>query len=340
MSLASSRRSAYSPAERGSRRGGTGRATKDFVPYITTAGEVRRREHAERPSPSSVDSFQNDVWSYWKKEGRHDLPWRQPSPRLRRGKKDFDPYKILVSEVMLQQTQVPRVIKKYKEFLHVFPNVESLARSKLSDVLKVWSGMGYNRRGKYLRDAAVTIVEKYGGKVPRDIVSLRSLPGIGPYTASAVLIFAFNIPDTLIETNVRSAYIHHFFAQKYKAQSLAKKISDRELLPCVEAAAEGQDPRTWHWALMDYGSNLKKLHKNPSRASTHYVKQSKFEGSLRQARGAILRALYKKPFTERTLSSELGVGSSELGKFRTALAGLVRDGMITKVGRQWRIAEV
>ncbi len=326
MSRTLLRRSAYSPAERHLRLTGPGRATKDSAPGSATAGEVRRREHAERPTPPSVRSFQNEVWNYWKKNGRHDLPWR----------KTKDPYKILVSEVMLQQTQVSRVIEKYKEFLHAFPNVETLATSKLSDVLKVWSGMGYNRRGKYLRDAATTIVKKYDGKVPRDVASLRALPGVGPYTASAVLIFAFNIPDTMIETNVRSAYIQHFFnAPAALRLNLRARIADKELLPFIEAAAEGQDPRTWHWALMDYGSYLKKRHKNPSRASAHYVRQSKFEGSLRQVRGAILRTLHLGSRTDRALSSELGIQSSELGKFEAALAGLARDGMIVKRKGRW-----
>ena len=161
--------------------------TKDLMHGSTTAGEVLRKIRLTEPPRSSIESFCSVVWNYWKKNGRHELPWR----------KTKDPYRILVSEVMLQQTQVSRVIEKYIEFLRAFPNLETLARSKLGDVLKVWSGMGYNRRGKYLRDAAIEIVEKYSSKVPRDVVSLRALPGVGPYTASAVLIFAFNIPDTL-----------------------------------------------------------------------------------------------------------------------------------------------
>ena len=297
----------------------------------------------------SVRKFRRSVWNYWKKNGRHDLPWR----------KTKDPYKILVSEVMLQQTQVPRVIEKYKEFLHAFPNVETLARSNLADVLKVWSGMGYNRRGKYLRDAAIAIVRQYGGEIPCDAVSLRSLPGVGPYTASAVLVFAFNSPDTLIETNVRAAYIHHFFnASAALRLNLRARIADKELLPFIEATATGQDPRTWHWALMDYGSHLKKLHKNPSRASAHYVKQSKFEGSLRQVRGAILRELNKSALSGHILCGRLNLpqkipqvkpaeigldrtrnlSGAALGTFETALQSLERDGMIKKRSGKWRIA--
>jgi A/G-specific adenine glycosylase len=343
---------------------------KDSLHGSTAEGDVLPNALPMNPLRPSIKTFRSAVWNYWKKEGRNDLPWR----------KTKDPYKVLVSEVMLQQTQVPRVIEKYKEFLLAFPNVETLAKSKLSDVLKVWSGMGYNRRGKYLRDAAIAIVKDHNGKVPRDIVSLRSLPGVGPYTASAVLIFAFNTPDTLIETNVRTAYIHHFFTQNYKDQIFATsvdnykdltfvgkgKVSDRELLSYIEAAAEGQDPRTWHWALMDYGSHLKKLHKNPSRASAHYVKQSKFQGSLRQMRGAILKTLQNDPkseivlrvdlqrYLEAELPSEVSSGEhleAELPsggrsgnssqyvpeKFETALNSLARDGMIEKRKGKWRI---
>ena len=250
----------------------------------------------------SSKEFRKIVWNYYKENGRHDLPWR----------KTTDPYKIMVSEVMLQQTQVPRVIEKYKEFLDAFPNVETLARSNLANVLKIWSGMGYNRRGKYLHDTAIEVVKNYKGEIPRDVVALRALPGIGPYSASAILMFAFNIPDILIETNVRAAFIHSFF----KRRTYEVLISDKQLLPLIADAAEGQDPRTWHWALMDYGSHLKKLHKNPSRASAHYTKQSKFEGSLRQVRGAILRELHTGALSESSLYGKLNLSVKGFGKVK------------------------
>lgn len=289
-----------------------------------------------------IRGFRRAVWKHYRAHGRHDLPWR----------KTKDPYKILISEVMLQQTQVPRVMEKYKEFLKVFPTVHALASAPLSDVLRIWSGMGYNRRAKYLRAAAIEIVEKYGGRVPKTQVSLRTIPGIGPYTASAILIFAYNIPDTMIETNVRAAYIHHFsnIIQVHKSRNCedcvplkkitkAKKdgaIRDTDLLPFIEVAAEGQDPREWHWALMDYGSYLKKIHPNPSRKSAHYAKQSKFEGSLRQVRGAILRELHKGPlYIGRSYVKDLPF---EKEKIKSALADLERDGMIRQEKGKWRIA--
>lgn len=239
---------------------------------------------------------------------------------------------------MLQQTQVPRVIEKYKEFLMKFPTVRALSQASLADVLKVWSGLGYNRRGKYLHDAAKEIVGKYGGKVPQDLAAVLTLPGVGAYTASAVRAFAFNKPDVLIETNIRAAFIHHFSPHKYRgrssinsARTVLDKVRDAEIVPVAQKAAEGQDPREWHWALMDYGVHIKKLHKNPARRSAHYAKQSKFEGSLRQIRGAILRALQRGPSSLKDVPFD-GV------RIETALASLARDGLIVKEKGKWRIA--
>ena len=213
-------------------------------------------------SEKDIRAFRKTVWSFWKKEGRHDLPWRQTT----------DAYKILVSEVMLQQTQVPRVIEKYKEFLGLFPTVHVLSHARLSEVLRAWSGLGYNRRGKYLHDAAKVIANEFDGSV-HDATADKKLPGMGPYTRAAVRVFAFNEPHTLLETNIRAVYIHHFHSSILQNAVIA----DKELVPIMEAAAQNQDPREWHWALMDYGTHLKKLHKNPARKSAHYLKQSKFE---------------------------------------------------------------
>jgi A/G-specific adenine glycosylase len=271
-----------------------------------------------------MKKFRFAVWDYWKKHGRHDLPWRQPSLKLRHGKQDFDPYRIMVSEVMLQQTQVPRVIEKYKEFLKEFPNVRALARASLSDVLRVWSGLGYNRRGKYLHDAAKAIVALHKGKVPNGKEELLALPGMGPYTSSAIRVFAYDLPDILIETNVRAVFIHDFFHNK-------KDVSDEEIIPLAHEAAEGQDPRKWHWALMDYGVRIKKMYENPARKSKHYVRQSKFEGSLRQVRGAILRELHKG-------SSSLRKLPFEKERIENALLGLTRDALVSKRKGKWSIA--
>lgn len=263
-------------------------------------------------SKPCITAFRKTVWDYWKKNGRHELAWR----------KTKDPYHILVSEVMLQQTQVPRVTEKYKEFLKVFPTVQSLAKAPLNSVLKAWSGLGYNRRGKYLHDAAKIIVSEYSGNIKKAIQN--PLPGVGSYTRSAVRVFAFNEADILIETNIRAAFIHYFFPRK-------KSVFDKDILLLIEKSAEAQDPRKWNWALMDYGAYIKKSHKNPGRKSAVYVRQSKFEGSLRQARGAILRELYK----DQPLLNQL---SFEKERMESALAALARDGLITKQKGKWRIS--
>jgi A/G-specific adenine glycosylase len=285
--------------------------------HITATDRVDKEGDVLRPVPvARLKVFRTIVWDYYRKNGRHDLPWR----------KTTDPYKILVSEVMLQQTQVSRVIEKYRSFLKRFPNVRALAKAPLSEVLKEWSGLGYNRRGKYLHDAAKEIVAKYRGNFEEAL--RHQLPGVGPYTKAAVRAFAFNESGTLIETNIRAAAIHHFFPT-------SQIISDKRLLGTLEESAKGQDPREWHWALMDYGAHLKKSGVRNNQQSAHYAKQSKFEGSLRQIRGATLRALHNSSSTERQISGRL---SLPLLSIKEALEGLALDGLIVKKKGRWSIA--
>lgn len=255
------------------------------------------------------NSFRRVVLEHWKEKGRHGLPWR----------KTTDPYKILVSEIMLQQTQVSRVEEKYKEFLKKFPNVRVLAKASLAQVLKIWSGLGYNRRGKFLHDAARAVVEKYKGTMPRSYEELIKLPGVGDYTARAVRVFAFNEPDVLMETNIRTALIHHFGGS-------VRMLSDRALCVHAEKAAEGQDSRKWHSALMDYGAYLKKSGVRNNARSAHYVKQSKFEGSLRQVRGEILRNIQSGKHLKQT------------NEYQMALASLAKDGLVVSRKGKWQIA--
>ncbi len=277
--------------------------------------------------PADIRKFQKEVWAYYRAHGRYNLPWR----------KTRDPYKILVSEVMLQQTQVPRVLEKYKEFLDAFPTVQECARAPLAHILKIWNGLGYNRRGKYLHDAAKKIVKI--GNIKKAL--MEPLPGVGPYTRAAVRTFAYNEPHTMIETNIRTAFIHHFFPSRNangRRQDGNTSVHDRDLITLIETAAADQDPREWHWALMDYGSYLKKQFPNPSRKSAGYTKQSKFEGSLRQVRGAILRELHKGPQKEMLLLARLNLATPKSDFGKRALAGLEKDGMIEKVKGKWRIS--
>jgi A/G-specific adenine glycosylase len=183
---------------------------------------------------------------------------------------------------MLQQTQTERVVPKFETFLKHFPDIRSLAKSKTSDVLKLWNGLGYNRRAIYLHRTAQKVVGEFGSQIPQEIEKLITLPGIGGYTAGAIRVFAFDKKAVFIETNIRRVYIHFFFSDK-------EKINDLELIPFIEQTLPQKNIREWYYALMDYGVFLGKSVPNPNRKSKHYAKQSKFEGSKRQLRGKILK---------------------------------------------------
>lgn len=231
----------------------------------------------------NISQFKKTIWGYYKKHGRHDLPWR----------KTKDPYKILVSEIMLQQTQVPRVISKYKSFLKKFPTVKVLAEAPLKEVLLEWQGLGYNRRAKYLKHCAEKVVVDHNGKFPRTLTGLISLPGIGKATAGDILAFAYNVPVPVIETNIRSVFIHFFYKD-------AENVHDKDLLPIIEKTLDTENPREWYWALFDYGAYLKQT-RNPNTRSKHYVKQSPFKGSNRERRSQILKLILTGPKTEKEI---------------------------------------
>jgi len=220
-----------------------------------------------------TNAFRAGIYLFYRKHGR-DLPWRSTA----------DPYRVLVSEVMLQQTQVQRVMSKYEPFLSRFPDFKTLAGAATGEVLAAWQGLGYNRRALALRQMAITVEEEFGGALPDNEQDLRSLPGVGPYTAAAVLVFAFNRPSVLIETNIRRVFIHCFFGD-------CDGVTDAEIRPLVSNSMDKANPREWYNALMDYGAFLSSLPENPNRRSRHYQRQNPFEGSVRQVRGAILRML-------------------------------------------------
>jgi len=228
------------------------------------------------------------LYKHHNKQERAHLPWRQTK----------NPYRILVSEVMLQQTQVDRVLPKYKLFLKKFPTVHMLAKAPLAEVLLMWSGLGYNRRAKMLHEAAKVLAGQT--TFPRDVEELEKLPGVGPYTARAIAIFAFNTPEVCIETNIRTVFTHFYFAKK-------KLVSDKEIFPLIQRdlARSKIEPRHFYAALMDYGSYLKKNGVRINNKSRHYTKQSKFEGSRRQKRAAKLRALLEAGAPEAELEKLL-----------------------------------
>lgn len=241
----------------------------------------------------TITQFRQTVWDYYHDHGRHALPWRQPETSG-----DFDPYKILVSELMLQQTQVTRVLPKYAEFLEAFPSFEALAQAPLGAVLRVWSGLGYNRRAKFLHLAAQAVVAQYGGALPREVTELVKLPGIGHNTAGAILAYAFDEPVVFIETNIRTVFIHHFFKDEVA-------VADKLILEYAGATLDCEHPREWYWALMDYGAHLKQTLGNLSRQSKAYAKQSTFQGSRRQLRGQVLRLLADQSLTAQEIKLHL-----------------------------------
>lgn len=260
--------------------------------------------------------FRKLVWAYYKKQGRHRLPWR----------KTHDVYKILVSEVMLQQTQVERVIPFYKKFIKKFSTAKKLATAPLADILKVWQGLGYNRRAKLLHQAAKALAEtrfNLKSKSSRlNLVSeLETLPGVGPYTAHAVAAFALNENVVFVETNIRTAIIQHFFAEK-------KEVNDSKIEEVLEQTLPKGRAREWYSALMDYGASLKRAGVSHNVKSKKYVKQSKFTGSLREARGAILRELALGVATPAHLIGLLGV--ERRAQMRKALRALFAEGLVKK----------
>lgn len=273
------------------------------------------------PNGSTVAEFQSMILDFYRQEGR-SFPWRETC----------DPYAILVSELMLQQTQTERVVPKYLAWLEAFPTAADLAAAPFPQVLAAWSGLGYNRRAGYLQSACRQVVQELGGVFPSTAKELQRLKGVGAYTAGAVAAFAFNRPEVFIETNIRSVYLFFFYPDQ-------EKVSDAQLMPLIETTLYRPDPRVWYYALMDYGAALKKSTANPNRQSRHYSRQSRFEGSLRQARGAIVRQLSlggNRPQALEDLAAGAGI---DLYRMQGAAESLVSEGMIMQRGNLYCINE-
>lgn len=235
------------------------------------------------PTKTTISSpLISTLKKFYKADARKHLPWRQTR----------DPYKILVSEVMLQQTQVDRVIPYYERWIIKYPTAQHLAKAKLVDVLKLWQGLGYNRRAKYLWESA-KIISNTGWQ--------DKLPGVGPYTKAAVETFAFNKPNVFIETNIRTVFFHYNSHSSVLQNN--RMISDAQLMPLVAEALKKSkmEPRDFYAALMDYGSYLKRSGVRVNSRSKHYTKQPKFEGSRRQKNAAKLRELLKRGASERAI---------------------------------------
>jgi A/G-specific adenine glycosylase len=261
--------------------------------------------------------FRDMLYTFYEKEGRQ-LPWR----------KKTDPWGVMVSEFMLQQTQIDRVIIYWYRFMKKWPDAPSLANASLEDALKEWSGLGYNRRCYYLKDCARRLTKEHEGDVPDNPKYLINLPGIGPYTAGAIPCFAYNTPSVFIETNIRATFLHFFFKDK-------TGVNDREILPLIADYLDKRNPRKWYWALMDYGASLKRLTVNPNRRSAHYTKQSPFEGSFRQRRGTVIRTLViRGPADLQQLRERSGVEEKDL---YAVLEALEKELMVTEKGGIYRI---
>ena len=264
---------------------------------------------------TEVADFREIVWGYFHEHAR-EMPWRD----------DPSPYNVMVSELMLQQTQVVRVIPKFYAFVREFPDVKTLAAAPLAQVLRAWNGLGYNRRAKFLHAAAQHIVTD-AGIIPNTLEGLMVLPGIGLNTAGAIMCYAYEFPVAFIETNIRTVFLHHFFADE------GQVADDRTLRRLVEQTLDREHPREWYWALMDYGTYLKMTIGGLLQQSAQYKKQSPLKGSLREIRGRIIKHLALASCDESRL--ELLVEGSE--RFSIALDALHKEGFIEQANGVWSL---
>ncbi|MDD5258943.1 MAG: A/G-specific adenine glycosylase [bacterium] len=264
-----------------------------------------------------IKTFQNIICQYYQ-EHKRQMPWRETT----------DPYQILVSEIMLQQTQVNRVLDKYQQFTVAFPTIEVLAKAPLREILAVWQGLGYNRRALALYELAKIVVKQYGGQIPPDQNLLRSLPGIGAATAGSICAFAYNQPVVFIETNIRSVFLYYFFRDK-------TGVSDRQLFPFIEKTLAADKPREWYYALMDYGVFLKARMPNPGKQSRHYQRPTRFTGSNRQRRGQILKILLQHK--QAAVEKISGLLQYKPAATRVILDALCRDGLVREKNGRYSI---
>ncbi len=258
--------------------------------------------------------FKELVWDSGRRLYR-DMPWRD-EPTF---------YYVLVSELMLQQTQVPRVLTKFAEFMKAFPTIQHLAAANLADVLRVWQGLGYNRRAKYLHESARAVATN---SEPKTLNELIKLPGIGTNTAAAIMNYVHEVPTAFVETNIRTVYFHHFFNDE-------TDISDKQLIELVAQTMDTDHPREWFWALMDYGSYLKQTAGGRLDKSKHYKKQSPLKGSIREVRGQIIKALQTRGLS----GDDLRIVVQADDRFDAALSGIIKDGLVTVTNNQYHLTK-
>jgi len=295
---------------------------------------------AASPSPdlSHLAIIQYTLLNWYTRLGR-DLPWRRTR----------DPYAILVSELMLQQTQVDRVIPKWHEWLAAFPTLATLAAAPTSEVIRLWSGLGYNRRAINLQRLAQAVLAHHGGRIPDDVAELKSLPGIGPYTAGAVAAFAHNRPVAMVDVNIRRL-LHRLFVG---AEVPDYRVSEAEIWVIARAVVPPGRSADWHQALMDLGATICRPRPRcddcpvrvwcraapefaalPADAPRPTRSQGRWEGSNRQYRGRVLRALSALPQGGTLPLAALGAQIrdeytlADADWLRTLVVALARDGLV------------
>jgi A/G-specific adenine glycosylase len=257
-----------------------------------------------------ISSFQSMIFTWWEKN-RRDLPWRHT----------HDPYKIAVSEIMLQQTQVLRVITKYREFIKEFPTVFDLAKVTTASVLRLWKGMGYNRRALYLRNMAKVVVKEYQGKFPVDEKLLIQLPGLGMYTARAILVFAYEKDIACVDTNIRKIITHFFFKDEAQKDLVIQQVAD-QLVPVGKSWE-------WHQALMDYGAltmpNAKCPMLNTKKKSVPFRQTNRFY------RGRIIDMLREKKYLETKIINYIfNQFNKQEYETQSIINSLIKDGLVTR----------
>jgi A/G-specific adenine glycosylase len=265
-------------------------------------------------SPERIREFQKKVFSFYRKYGR-ELPWR----------KTTDPYKILLSELMLQQTQVNRVILYYEKWISRWPTIHALASASLAEVLQAWMGLGYNTRAINLHKAARKIVTKFGNDVLEAMKQYKEIPGVGRYTSQAVQIFSTNANLVTVDTNIRRIFIKEF--------NLPEKVSDKALWELAERCLPRGKSRDWHNALMDYGALFLTAKKTGIKPKTQ---QSKFEGSDRQIRARILRCLLKEKMSLSELEKTVRI---EQIRLRQILDKMMNEKIIMKKNNSYQLNE-
>lgn len=266
--------------------------------------ELQRSYAQDGMSQRVITLFREIIYHYYDARKR-SFSWRE----------QISPYRVVVSEIMLQQTQTDRVAKKFDLFVQELPDFQALAQAPFEDVLRLWKGLGYNRRALALQKIAQKVLTEHDGHLPRSVEILSTFPAIGKATASSILAFSFNQPTVFIETNIRTIFIYFFFKH-------LREVHDKQIMPLIEATLDHQAPRAWYYALMDYGVMLKKNVGNLNQFSKHYTKQSKFEGSDRQIRGMILQLLLDIPGIKM---DDLLIHFTELGKEEKRVKNLLND---------------